>query len=67
MSVSNRAFELADRRAEEERAKDPEGKFLSECTGWNTYMKTVTANGVEGDPQVAALKDRFSKACPGKP
>lgn len=54
-------------RAEEERAKDPDAKFLGECSGWNIYMKPVTASGAEGDPQVATLKERFSKACPGKP
>lgn len=29
--------------------------------------RPVTAAGVEGDPQVATLKERFNKACPGKP
>jgi hypothetical protein len=54
-------------RAEEERAKDPDAKFLGECSSWNIYMKSVTSSGAEGDPQVATLKERFSKACPGKP
>ncbi|MFN0250973.1 MAG: hypothetical protein ACKV2T_29130 [Kofleriaceae bacterium] len=53
-------------RAEEERAKDPEATFLSECSGWNIFMKTVIATGAESDPSVAPLKERFGKACPGK-
>ncbi|MGE0398749.1 MAG: hypothetical protein AB7T06_18725 [Kofleriaceae bacterium] len=54
-------------RAEEERAKDPDAKFLGECSGWNIYMKPVINAKADGAPEVAALKERFSKACPGKP
>jgi hypothetical protein len=62
-----RSLAVLVERAEEERAKDPEAKFLSECSSWNSYMKSVTANGADNDPQVATLKERYSKACPGKP
>lgn len=54
-------------RAEAERAKDPDSKFLGECSSWSIYMKPVIAAGAEGDPEVGKLKERFSKACPGKP
>lgn len=54
-------------RAEEERAKDPESKFLGECSSWDIYMKPVINAKADGAPEVAALKERFGKACPGKP
>jgi hypothetical protein len=54
-------------RAEAARTAAPDDKFLTECSGWSIYMKPVTAAGADGDPQIAALKDRFGKACPGKP
>lgn len=53
-------------RAEAERAKDPEAKFLGECSGWDIYMKPVKNAKADGEPEVTALRERFSKACPGK-
>jgi len=53
-------------KAEAARAKEPDSKFLSECSSWDIYMKPVTAAKADADPEVATLHDRFAKACPGK-
>lgn len=53
-------------KAEAARKASPDDKFLMECSSFDIYMKPVVSAGAEGDPAVAALRERHATACPAK-
>jgi hypothetical protein len=64
--LSIRSLTVFVEKAEAARAKDPNDKFLLECGSWDIYMKPVLAAKAGDDPAIAPLKERYTKACPGK-
>ena len=64
--VAVRSLDQYVKEAEEAFAADPTDTFSLECGSLSIYMKPVIAAGLEGDPEVAKIKERHAKVCPPK-